>query len=319
MKAVVVGGYGKIGTYLVPMLIQAGYEVTVISRGNSRPYHENGLFRYAKNVYMDRTAMEKKGVFARKIADLKPDVVVDIVNFLPDSTRNMYEALKNSNLQHYLFCGSIWVHGHATIVPATEDLPRHPIDQYGRDKAESEAFLHTKFRLEGFPETAILPGHITGPGWTCINPQGNMDPTVFETIGRGEKLILPNLGMECLHHVHACDVAQVFMKAILHREQALGESFHATAAQAMTMRGMAEAMYQWFGQEPNLEFLPWKEWCDFKKDASFIKSTESHVLHSDNYSIEKGRTRIGYEPRYTALEAMIESVESMMERGVIHV
>lgn len=79
-----------------------------------------------------------------------------------------------------------------------------------------------------------MPGHITGPGWNCINPTGNLDPLVFQKIGRGEGIVLPNMGMETVHHVHADDVAQVFMNAICCRGQALGESFHAVAPHAMT-------------------------------------------------------------------------------------
>lgn len=319
MRAVVVGAYGKIGTYLVPKLVNAGYEVICVTRGNSTPYKKNGAFNYVENLIMDRDAMEKDGEFAKKIASLNPDVVVDLINFVPESTHNMYEALKNTNIQHYLFCASIWVHGHATVVPATEDLPRHPIEQYGKDKAASEAFLHEKYRLEGFPETVICPGHITGPGWNCINPQGNLDPKIFEVIGKGEKLVLPNFGMECLHHVHADDVAQAFFKSIIHRESALGESFHATAPAAITFLGLGEAMYRYFGKEINIDFLPWKEWCEFRQEQSFINSTSSHVFHSDNYSIEKGRRLINYNPRYTIIEAVIECVESMIERKVIEI
>lgn len=317
MKVVVIGAYGKIGTYLVPRLVKAGYEVIAVTRGQSKPYKKNGAFSFVENVYMDREVMDKEGIFARKIAALNPDIVIDLINFVPESTFMMYEALKNTNIQQYLFCASIWVHGHATVVPATEDLPRHPIEQYGKDKATSEKFLHKKYRLEGFPETVICPGHITGPGWNCINPQGNLDPKVFEIIARGEKLILPNMGMECLHHVHADDVAQVFFKAVLHREQALGESFHAVAPTAMTMLGLTEAMYHYFGKEVNVGFLPFEEWCKYRKDPAFIASTTSHVMHSDNYSMEKAKRLIGYHPRYTIQEAVQECVESLIQRHVI--
>lgn len=39
MKAIVIGGCGHIGSFLVPMLIQAGYQVTAIS-----PWKEQALF-----------------------------------------------------------------------------------------------------------------------------------------------------------------------------------------------------------------------------------------------------------------------------------
>ena len=78
-------------------------------------------------------------------------------------------------------------------------------------------------------------------------------------------------------------------------------------------------MYAWFGKQPDISFLPWKEWCEYTAVDSFINSTWSHVTHSDNYSIEKGKRLINYNPRYTILQAVEESVNSMLERGVITV
>ncbi|GHT58090.1 hypothetical protein FACS1894109_11660 [Spirochaetia bacterium] len=230
----------------------------------------------------------------------------------------MYEALKD-NVGHYLYCSSIWAHGSAGIVPAPEYLPRFPFEDYGKNKLKTEVWLHDKYRKTHFPETVIMPGHITGPGWNFINPCGNFDTRVFEKIGRGEKIYLPNAGMECLHHVHADDVAQVFMNAIIWRSQALGESFHAVAPAATTMKGIAEKMFLWFGKKANIEFLPWNEWKEVTRDPGFIASTENHVYHSDNYSCEKAQKLINYRPRYTIFEAMCEGVVSMINRGVIKV
>ncbi|HEY5582877.1 MAG TPA: NAD-dependent epimerase/dehydratase family protein [Ruminiclostridium sp.] len=317
MKVVIIGGCGHIGTYLVPKLVKTGYQVVNVARGNSQPYLQSSAWQEVESVKLDRNEEDKKGTFGKKIAALNADIVIDLITFNAESTYQMVEALKNTNLSQYLFCASIWAHGHATIVPATEDLPRHPLEEYGINKAKSEAYLHEQYRREGFPETVVMPGHITGPGWTGINPTGNLDPMIFQKIGRGEEIVLPNMGMETVHHVHADDVAQVFMNSILYRGQALGESFHAVAPQAMTLLGYAEAMYSWFGKEAKISFLPWKEWCEYTKVESFINSTFAHVTHSDNYSIEKGKRLINYNPRYTILQAVEESVNSMLERKII--
>jgi nucleoside-diphosphate-sugar epimerase len=58
---------------------------------------------------------------------------------------------------------------------------------------------------------------------------------------------LPNLGLETVHHVHAEDVAQLVLRAILHRSAALGEAFNAVSAQALNLRGYAGAMFRWSG------------------------------------------------------------------------
>jgi len=318
MKAVVIGGCGHIGTYLVPRLVRAGYEVINVSRGVSKPYLPNAAWSDVEQVVLDREAEDQEGTFGRKIAALNPDIVIDLPVFKVESVHQMVEALKETNLTHYLFCSSIWAHGRASIVPAPESLlPRHPIEEYGVNKYAAETYLHGQYRKYGFPETVVMPGHITGPGWNPINPCGNLDPMVFQKIARGEKIMLPNMGMETVHHVHADDVAQVFFNAVTYRGQALGESFHAVAPYAMTLRGYADAMYAWFGKEANYDFLPWKEWCEYTGTQSFINSTYSHVAHSDNYSTEKGRRLIAYQPQYTILQAVEEAVRSMLERKVI--
>lgn len=318
MRVVVIGGTGHIGTYLIPRLVENGYEVLSVTRGKSGPYKMSGIWRWVRPVVMDREEEEQQNTYGKKLAALKPDIVVDLLTYHPENLANIANVL-DGKIEQYVFCSSIWAHGAASVVPAPEELPRHPFGTYGIGKAGCEAYLHEAYRKHRFPETVIMPGHITGPGWNFINPCGNLDPMVFQRIGRGETIYLPNFGMETLHNVHADDVAQVFMNAILYRNRALGESFHATAPTAVTMRGIAEKMFMWFGQEPNIEYLPWKEWCERTADKGFIASTENHVRHSDNYSIAKAKTLLNYQPRYTIFQAMCEGVESMIARGVISV
>ena len=70
---------------------------------------------------------------------------------------------------------------------------------------------------------------------------------VFKKLAKGDEVLLPNIGMETVHHVHADDVAQAFMAALGNWNQAVGESFHVVSSEALTLRGYAEAMAAWFG------------------------------------------------------------------------
>jgi nucleoside-diphosphate-sugar epimerase len=115
-----------------------------------------------------------------------------------------------------------------------------------------------------------------------------------------------------VHHVHADDVAQAFQRAIEHRSAALGESFHVVSEQALTLRGYAEAMAEWFGVEPNLAFLPWEQWRTTVNEDE-ARATWDHIAHSPNCSIEKARKAIGYVPRYSSLQAVQESVRWLMK------
>jgi len=312
-RAVIIGGSGHVGTYLVPRLVEAGFEVVNVSRGQSKPYHSNGAWKAVRHVSLDRDAEEKAGTFGRKIRELEGDVVIDMICFTPESARQLVEALEG-NVQHFLHCGTVWVHGVSTVVPTTELSPRRPFGEYGINKEAIERYLLDRARRHGFPATLVHPGHIVGPGWPCINPAGNVNVEVFSKIARGEELLLPNFGLETVHHVHADDVAQMFMRAIANRANAIGEAFHTVSPAALTLRGFAEAMYRWFGHEPNIRCLPWPEWQK-TQDKTDAEVTWEHVARSPNCSIAKAARMIGYAPRYTSLEAVEEAVEWLIGAG----
>jgi nucleoside-diphosphate-sugar epimerase len=179
-----------------------------------------------------------------------------------------------------------------------------------------EAALLDLARRRGFPATVLHPGHIVGRGWVPLNPAGNFNSQVFAAMARGQTLTLPNLGLETVHHVHADDVAQGFVRALQARQASLGECFHIVSPAALSLRGYAERLFAWFGRPPALAFLPWEQWrrTVSEEDAGF---TWDHIAHSPCCSIDKARRLLGYQPRYGSLEAVSESVQWLEEHGVL--
>jgi nucleoside-diphosphate-sugar epimerase len=314
-RVVIIGGSGHVGTYLVPRLVEAGHEVINVSRGKQEPYTPNGAWKVVTTVEIDREAEERAGTFGGAIRNLNADIVIDMICFTLESAQHIVEALRGE-VGHFLHCGTIWVYGHNIAVPASEDDPKNPFGSYGTQKAQIEDYLLLEARQRGFPATVFRPGHIVGPGWTPLNPAGHFNPDVFATIARGEQLVLPNFGLETVHHVHADDVAQVVMGAIANWSASVGEAFNAVSPQAVNLRGYAEAMYRWFGHEPEIEYRPFDAWKESQAEADW-KATLEHISRSPAHSIEKGRRLIGYAPRYSSLAAVQEAVSSMLARGVI--
>lgn len=313
MRITVIGGTGHIGTFLVPRLVMAGHDVTVVTRRKAKPYIDNPSWKFVKQVTVDRSESDARNDFGEQILNLDPEVVIDLICFTPESAKALVEALKGK-IQHFLHCGTIWVHGHSEQVPTDENQFRKPFGDYGIKKAAIESYLLSYSRLSGFPVTILHPGHIVGPGWIPLNPAGNFNPDVFKKLAAGEELLLPDLGLETVHHVHADDVAQAFANAVNNRNNAIGENFHVVSPQALTLRGYASAIAKWFGKEANLRFLPWDEWKKTvsEKDAD---ATWDHIAHSPCCSIEKAKKQINYQPRYTSLQAVQESVKYLFEHN----
>ncbi|MBX3061929.1 MAG: NAD(P)-dependent oxidoreductase [Anaerolineae bacterium] len=317
MRIIIIGGSGHVGTYLVPMLVERGHSVINVTRGSSQPYLPNAAWQKVAHVQADREQEDKQGTFGKLIRDLKPDVVIDMICFTLSSAQQLVEALRGE-VQHLIHCGTIWVYGHSTVVPATEDQPCYPFGEYGIQKAAIQAYLLQEARQRNFPATVLQPGHIVGPGYVPLNPAANFNPAVYEQIGRGEELTLPNFGLETIHHVHASDVAQLFLLALTHWSSSVGENFHAVSPAAVTLRGYAEAMFRWFGHEPKLKYLGWEQWKTTvsEKDAD---ATWDHIARSPNASIAKARHLLGYQPAYSSLQAIQESVRWLVDNNKLSI
>jgi nucleoside-diphosphate-sugar epimerase len=315
MRIVVIGGTGHIGSYLCPQLVEAGYSVVCVSRGLRSPYQESKFWREIEFHELERNAEESKGRFGEAIASLDADAVVDLTCYLPDSAHQLVDALRG-RVKHFVHCGTIWVHGPSTQVPTTENERKEPFGDYGIRKQSIETYLLQQALTGEFPATILHPGHLVGTGWNPVNPAGNFNPQVFTDIASGREILLPNLGMETVHHVHCADVAAAFVNAIKRREVSLGQSFHVVSPAALTLRGYAARMAEWFGRSPRMKFLPWEEWRQTvsEKDA---RATWDHIAHSPNCSIEKARRILGYEPRYSSLAAVKESVEWLVAEGAV--
>jgi len=289
--------------------------VIVASRGQREPYIPDPAWKEVRRVEIDRTGEDAAGTFGSRIAKLEADAVVDLICFTPASAQQLVDALQPRRTL-LLHCGTMWVHGRPTSVPVTEDAPRHPFGDYGIKKAAIEKLLLDATRRGDARAVILHPGHLVGPGWRPVNPAGHFNPGVFTRIAHGETLQLPNEGMETVHHVHADDVAQAFELALARADDAVGESFHVVSPAPLTLRAYGEAMFAHFGQPARLEFLPWEEWRPTVTEDE-ATATWDHIAHSPHGSIAKARQRLGYAPRYSSFEAVVESVDSLIAAGAV--
>lgn len=301
MRVAVIGGSGHIGSYLTPRLVEAGFDTVCVSRGMREPYVAHPAWARVTRVTIDRGDQR----FDSRLAELDAESVIDLTCYTLEGAVSLVNALRG-RARRLLHCGTIWVHGMSVEVPATEDMPRHPISEYGIRKAAIEKFLLSQTDV---PAAVIHPGHLVGEGWVPLNPAANFNPRIFHDLAEGRGITLPNIGRETLHHVHADDVAQCFVKALDQWPRAAGESFHAVSPAAVTMTGYAEAVAKWYGKEATVRYLPWEEWRNTvtEKEASI---TWDHIARSPNCSIAKARRLLGYEPRYRSLDAVRQSLFS---------
>ena len=311
-KIVVIGATGHIGTHLIPRLVRAGHDVVAVSRGTREPYESAPEWDQVARETIDRDAEEAAGTFGQRIVDLGADVVVDLVCFTPESATHIVDALRPTGAR-LVMCCTVWVHGRVGHSPVTEADVREPYGEYGTNKAEIERIVLEETRRGGLQCVVVHPGHISGPGWDVINPLGNLDPRAWTWLATGHPVPVPDSGLGLLAHVHADDVAQVFELACT-RDEAVGESFHAVAAEAWNVRGLCRAAAGWFGREANLEPVSWDEFAARVGDDHAAISRD-HLDRSIAASIQKGRALLGYEPQWTSDETLKASLRWLADNG----
>lgn len=302
MRVLVVGATGHVGGYLVPSLVRSGHEVVAMSRGHQQPYRTDEAWNSVETVRIDRAAADADGTFVDAVLSTRPDVVIDMVCFEPSSASALVAGLAGQ-VDRLLMCGTIWVHGPTLVAPTRESDERRPYGDYGTKKAEIERIVLDS----DVPSVVLHPGHISGPGWPVINPVGNLDPAVWQTLAAGDALAVPNDGVATMHHVHAADVADAFELALT-GSAALGESFHVVSDRALSTRGLASAAAEWFGQTARLRAVTWDEFTA-QTTPEFAASSREHLQRSHVMSIEKAREVLGYAPKFTSAQTVREAVD----------
>ncbi len=305
MNITVIGGTGHIGTYLVPSLVRDGHAVTVVSRGQRKPYAEDDAWSSVRFVTCDRQKAEADGTFGQLIADQQPECVVDLTCFTPHQAQHLLSPLDS---HHLVATGSNWSFGRSSMVPMTEETPRVPLTSGDRGKVAMEDYL-----LRGQTKVSasvVHPSHISGPGWAAINPAGNYDVDVYRALKRDGSITLPLDGMALLQHAHAADVAEVHRLALMHPEVSAGESFNAVAEQSITQRAYAELLARHFGHEPRITFRPWPEFVTEVGDHN-AGVTYAHITRSPHFSMAKARRLLGFTPRYSEEETVLIAVDAL--------
>lgn len=315
MKILVIGGNGHIGSYLIPRLVQEGHDVISVSRGNNRPYEdERPEWDQVIELIYDRKTLCKDRALLEELA---PDVICDIVVYNEADARQLCENFIGTDTR-IIAVGSNWVFGHKLYVPVDEEHPRTEPEGYGRGKAELERYLMSLSAAGMLPCTVLHPGHVTGRGWIPVNPYGNFNRAVFQKIICGEPVLLPGDGMYTLQHIHAADLAELFVACIENPEASVGESFLATAPEALTQRGYVEMLCQAFHRVPDICYGTWEDFLS-GMDARQAEDAKEHLRHSPVCSMEKARRLLNFTPGYHAFDAIMDALHWQIEKGFLTV
>ncbi len=180
MKVLVTGGAGFIGSHVVDLLIDNGYEVVIVDDLSTG--RKSNLNPAATFYPMDIRSPELAGVFEKERPDYvdhhaaQMNVHRSVIDPLFDAdvnvrgSINLLENARNYGVKHFIYISTGGaVYGEPIYLPCDENHPINPICPYGASKHSVEHYLYMYHLNYGLSYTVLRYPNVYGPRQ---DPQG---------------------------------------------------------------------------------------------------------------------------------------------------
>lgn len=305
MRVLIIGGTGSFSSRVTEKAAARGHEVVVYARGHRPLIGVPLALRPGEHgVRLLRGERRELRARAAELAELAPDVVVDSICFDPAHAEDLVDLFARA--RRVIFISTVDVYGEEVgCAPVTEERAPSPVSPYAKGKIASE-----KVVLEGLGRSATVfrPSHILGRSFLTTSLWGR-SPYLVDRMQRGKLIPAIDGGRNVLTPVHAVDLAEWVVRSF-DDPAADGEVFNAVGGEIITQRRYYECIAKALGVEARLLAVPSQI---FKRYSSAASQFNWHRP----YSCAKAVRILGYAPLGTPELMLKETVEHMLEHGLV--
>ena len=304
MKALVLGGSQFVGLHTVRELVERGYAVSVLNRGQTQTELPPGVER----LVADRRDSDS---MREATAGKDWDAVFDTSGFIMAAMGSDFAQLLDmldGRVGAYVYTSSIMAYAPSGLFPWEESFAT--VDEgpntYGGFKKESEEILLERHTRTGFPASIVRPAAIYGPD----NNIYDMEMAYFLRLLRGLPIILPHEGLVTGSYGHVDDLCRTMVDMVTH-PAAAGEIFNITA-EAVTANEYVSLLSEITGKSAEVIFMPSRFVGKLEKPAY------SHLFGSFHHaalSTRKAENLLGFQPAYDFHSGHAQTFEWFMNAG----
>jgi UDP-glucose 4-epimerase len=265
--ALVTGGLGYIGSYVVRDLCDRGWQVRVLdNRYRCDPNTASELaaldgvevvegdIRYAHMVESATQGVEAVVHLAavcmnKSIADPTESLDVNLMG-----TQNVLDAAARASVRRIVYASSASVYGNPTQLPMREDDKLAPITPYCVAKLAGEQMLDFYARRAKLSWLALRFFNVYGPGQPTDAYYTSVVVTFLNRLAAGEAPVIDGRGDQSMDFVHVTDVARSVGMAV--DSQASGEVLNVGTGQQTTISDLAELLVRSLGSDVQPVFRP---------------------------------------------------------------
>ncbi|QPC45537.1 UDP-glucose 4-epimerase GalE [Mangrovibacillus cuniculi] len=315
MAILVCGGAGYIGSHAVWQLVKQGEEVVVVDslqKGHAPAVHPEATLHVGD--LRDATFLD--GVFKKHnieavlhfAADsLVGESVTDPLTYYDNNVHGancLLKAMVKHDVKKIIFSSTAAVYGEPDTVPITETNRVQPTNPYGETKLAIEKMLHWSEQAYGIRHVVLRYFNVAGADTDGVigedhTPETHLLPIILQVaLGKREQIHIygddyPTPDGTCIRdYIHVTDLIQAHLLALTHLREGKGSDvFNLGNGNGFSVKEVIEAVRKVTGHE--------------------IPAVVSERRGGDPAQLiassEKAMAVLGWEPRHSSMEEMIQS------------
>ena len=303
-RVMVTGGAGYVGSALVPALLDAGHEVSVLD-----------LYLYGEDIFDD---IKGRPEFRETKGDLRDpeavktslkgcDVVIHLacisndpsydldpglgksINY--DAFRPLVRASKAAGVERFIYASSSSVYGVKDEPEVTEDLKLEPLTDYSKFKALCEKELEEE-REPGFVTCTIRPSTVCG---YAKRQRLDVVVNIFTNHAVNNGRIRVFGGSQKRPNIHIADMVRLYLFLLDQPDEKIDGKIYNAGDENHSLMELSEIIKKVVGQDVEVDVEPTDD------------------LRSYHVTGKKIRDELGFELEHTVEDAVRDLAEAFAE------
>lgn len=311
----VCGGAGYIGSHMVYRLIEDGEDVCVVdnlSTGFEKAVHKKAKF-YKGDIrndeLMDQIFSENpiESVVHFAASSQVGESVQEPLKYYDNNVNASLQLIKSmlrNNVYNIVFSSTAAIFGNVEAMPITEDTPKNPTSPYGETKLAIEKMLNWTSRVTNLNYVALRYFNVAGAHHTskigeAHNPETHLIPIVLQVgLGQRDKIFIfgddynTKDGTCVRDYIHVEDLADAHVLSLKYlKEEKKSNVFNLGNGEGFSVKEIIDSSRKVTEKEIPAEI------------ADRRPGDPDNLIASS----ERIKAVLGWEPKYTNVEDIIDS------------
>lgn len=306
----VFGTTGEIGARIARGCVDAGHQVTGVSRGTNTRHRVN-----LDGVELLEFDKRDPSSYEAHLATREFDAVIDSTP-APEDVTAVFDRFAD-RIEHYFICSSTGTYVPLLYLPADEQHPwRDETEVNFFAQSERDAYALQLYEEHRFPVTIFRPTNIIGRGRVPLETWGGRSIRYFKLLQASETVEIPFTGNILVQSGHNEDLASAFVSGVSCGAEVSGEIFNISCKRAITLDRYVGVAKEVLKSNSQVDTLSIDEILERRGDDASYGGLRFLIEHMC-FDMSKAERMLGYAPCYTAEQGLEDALVWCMDEGLI--